>query len=208
MAWPPPLLPVVDKIYIWLNWDAVYKQTYCINLWVSDKNPINLCMWDLNIFCQIGTGASPTKPWQSHAYHPSCLLPLNWPQKIIILVTFHKWWLLGMIQFTEMLSSFIRDFLSVSERKSIGCYRLRLDVLPVKRVHLTIWNRVTFYTRNDISTHRTEFILFLRYCLCLQIIYFSQIISRSMRLSFKQGRETECKVQSQRLFTCVEIYGS
>jgi len=100
-----------------------------------------------------------------------------------------------MIQFTEMLPSFRRDFLSISERKSIGCYRLRLDDLPVKRVHLTTWNRVIFYTRTDVSTHRTEFILFLRYSLCLQILYFSQIMSRSVRLSFKQGKETECKVQ-------------
>jgi len=155
---------------------------------------------------QTGTGASPTKSWQSHAHHPPCLLPLNWAQKVIILVTFQKWWLLGMIQFTEMLSSFRRDFLSVSERKSIGCYRLRLDDLLVKRVHLQVWNRVIFYTRSDVSTHRTEFILFLRYCLCLQIVYFSQIISRSVRLSFKQGRETECKVQSQRLHLCRNIW--
>jgi len=42
----------------------------------------------------------------------------------------------------------------------------------------------------------------------LTIAYFSQIISRSVRLSFKQGRETESRVQSKRLFTCVEIYGS
>jgi len=67
------------------------------------------------------------------------------------------------------VASFRRDFLSVSERKSIGCYRLMLDDLPVKRVHLTIWNRVIFYTRSDVSTYRTEFILFLRYCLCLQL---------------------------------------
>jgi hypothetical protein len=82
---------------------------------------------------QIGTCARPTKPWQSHAHHPPRLLPLNWAQKIIIFFIFQKWWLLGMIQFTEMLSSFRRDFLSVSERKSIGCYRLMLDDLPVKK---------------------------------------------------------------------------
>jgi len=52
---------------------------------------------------QIGTGASPTKLWQSHAHHLLCFLPLNWAQKIIVLVTFQKLWLLGMIQFTEML---------------------------------------------------------------------------------------------------------
>ena len=155
---------------------------------------------------QIGTCASHTKPWQSHAHHPPCLLPLNWPQKIIIFVTIQKWWLLGMIQFTEMLSSFRRDFLSVSERKSIGCYSWM--TCQLKRVHLTIWNRVTFYSRSDVSTHRTEFILFLRYCLCLQIVYFSQIISRSVRLSFKQRRETDSKGQPQRLLTCVQIYAS
>jgi len=104
-----------------------------------------------------------------------------------------------MIQFTEMLSSFRRDFLSVSERKSIGCYRFMLDDLPVKRVHLTIWNRVIFYIRSDVSTHRIEIILFLRYCLCLQIVYFSQIISRSVRLSFKQRRETVQSSISERL---------
>lgn len=154
---------------------------------------------------QIGTGASPTKPWQSHAHRAPCLLPLNWAQKIIILVTFQKWWLLGMIQFTEMLSSFRRDFLSVSERKNSGCYRLMLDDLQVKRVHLTKWNRVIFYTRSDVSTHRTEFILFLRYCLCLQIVYFSQIISRSVRLSFKQRRETVQSSISETLHLCRNI---
>jgi len=99
-----------------------------------------------------------------------------------------------------------KGLLSVNERKSIVFCRLMLDYLPVKRIHLTKWNRLIVYTRSDVSTHRTEFILFLRYCLCLQIVYFSQIINRSVRLSFiKQRRETEIKVQSQRLFTCVEI---
>lgn len=31
------------------------------------------------------------------------------------------------------------------------------------RVLLIIWNTIIFYTKSDVSTHRTEFILFLRY---------------------------------------------
>ena len=63
-----------NKICIWLILDTVYKQTYCFNLWVNDINPINLCIWDVSIFCHrlVQLQVAQNRGSHMHVTHPVC----------------------------------------------------------------------------------------------------------------------------------------